>query len=692
MIFYGMKKKAKKRSLFTLSSLLFLSCFSLYLHHLSTSVYGGDSGDLLSAIAVVGVAHPSGYPLYTLLGIALSFFPITATLAWKVGIGSAFFSAFTVLLLYKIVWYTWKNILYALIASLTLAFSFPFWLHAEITEVIPLHLFFLALLSYLAILYRSTQKRIYLFMLAFFVGLSLTNNESILLLFPPLLLFIFSNLLRSFRSVKTLLFCVLLFLCGLLPYLYIPIAAAAQPPVNWNNPVTLENFLHLVLRKDYGWVTSSVVSWSVRFFALKQYASYLFSELPLFVFFLLPVGVVWSFILKSGRSLAVFYLLTFIAFGPFFLMYGAGVSYDLFSQGVREKFYPTSLLFLLLFLPYGIDAVRVLLSRVLKKAGVTDRRLLVYQNAFVIFFLIIPLLLFLRNNTVLDLGKSVTVTEVFAREILAPLPPNSVLIAQHDNVLFPVWYEQHAKGFKKNVYAIVPSEIKDLAARGMLHLTPNPLETALKKDSDPDNDVHTIALRLSAPVFISESDYHSFVKNGVIVLYPYGLSLRYANASEQKMDKQTFLARQEMLLQELSNPSTLLSEEKRERLLLLKNVPLFYAHAYTNTGYFLLYAFHDYPEAKKYFEKAIQIDSADDWGYEGLGIVYYKQKQYAKAREAFASAVAIQPLNHNAYFLLYKTAVVLRDKQQQKELEDFFETYHEIYTKFSYDKTTVRLP
>lgn len=69
---------------YLLPLILFILTFIIYLHNLSASIYGGDSGDFLSAIAVRGVPHPSGYPLYMLLGIVASWLPIPQTLAWKV--------------------------------------------------------------------------------------------------------------------------------------------------------------------------------------------------------------------------------------------------------------------------------------------------------------------------------------------------------------------------------------------------------------------------------------------------------------------------------------------------------------------------------------------------------------------------------------------------------------------------------
>ncbi len=54
--------------------------------------------------------------------------------------------------------------------------------------------------------------------------------------------------------------------------------------------------------------------------------------------------------------------------------------------------------------------------------------------------------------------------------------------------------------------------------------------------------------------------------------------------------------------------------------------------------------------------------------------------------------MTIQPLNHNAYFLLYGSNLALKDDVSVKELEEFFKQYKEIYVDFNFGKTRVRVP
>ena len=130
-----------KWSLLIAPFFLFFTTFIVYLHNNSSSVYGGDVGDFLSAIAVKGIPHPSGYPLFTMLGILFSYIPLDQPLAWKVGLISVIFSSLSVVLIYLIITELTGNKLLAVISSLILAFFYPFWLYAELAEVFVLNNF-----------------------------------------------------------------------------------------------------------------------------------------------------------------------------------------------------------------------------------------------------------------------------------------------------------------------------------------------------------------------------------------------------------------------------------------------------------------------------------------------------------------------------------------------------------------------
>ena len=249
----GLTLKIHKRSL-TFPLLLFIITFPIYVHNLSPSVYGGDSGDYITAALSRGVPHPSGYPLYTALGIIFTALPIQATQVWKMGLISAAFSSVTVILMYLVVYELTKARSLAVITSLTLAFLYPFWLYAEIVEVFALHSFFILALIFFVIKYRNSSNKKFLYATASLAGLSLTNNLTIIFLFPGIILTLFLSNKKLFLDLKTIFVSTFYFLIGLIPYIYIPIAARGDPLINWGRAVNYQNFIALVLRKDYGWL------------------------------------------------------------------------------------------------------------------------------------------------------------------------------------------------------------------------------------------------------------------------------------------------------------------------------------------------------------------------------------------------------------------------------------------------------
>ncbi|HEX8965297.1 MAG TPA: DUF2723 domain-containing protein, partial [Patescibacteria group bacterium] len=122
------KQKTRiNRFAFIIPFLLFIITCGIYFHNLSSSVFGGDVGDFISAIVTYGVPHPSGYPLFTMLGILANNLPFGFSVAWKIGIISVLSASFSVVLLYVLVDWIVKNKLIAGISALYMAFFSIFW-------------------------------------------------------------------------------------------------------------------------------------------------------------------------------------------------------------------------------------------------------------------------------------------------------------------------------------------------------------------------------------------------------------------------------------------------------------------------------------------------------------------------------------------------------------------------------------
>jgi hypothetical protein len=47
---------------------IFVSCLTVYIFTLAPTIFFGDSGEFVTAAYNLGIVHPPGYPLYTLIG------------------------------------------------------------------------------------------------------------------------------------------------------------------------------------------------------------------------------------------------------------------------------------------------------------------------------------------------------------------------------------------------------------------------------------------------------------------------------------------------------------------------------------------------------------------------------------------------------------------------------------------------
>ena len=274
----------------TASLLTSLAALAVYLKTVAPAVGFIDSGELATVACTLGVAHPTGYPFYTLLAGVFSRVPVAHSEIARLNILSALFSSaaagILVLVFRRVILLSDRRpsagsfaTLSASCGALALAFSATYWSQALEVEVYPLHLLLVSLVL-LAFL-RSClplpgelrgERSWYLF--AYLVGLAFTNHMTTVLLAPGLLYLYFVRQGGSRASWSRLLRMALPFLAGLSLYLYIPLRAARGPVLNWGYAVSPERFLWHVTGKQYQvWMFSS---WDV---VWKQ-ISYFIGDLP----------------------------------------------------------------------------------------------------------------------------------------------------------------------------------------------------------------------------------------------------------------------------------------------------------------------------------------------------------------------------------------------------------------------------
>ncbi|KXK48049.1 MAG: hypothetical protein UZ05_CHB002002142, partial [Chlorobi bacterium OLB5] len=286
-----------------------ITAFTIYLMTLAPTVWFIDSGELAAVATTLGIAHPTGYPLFTIIGHIFSLLPIGSEEVYRLNLMSAFFCSLAVFMFWLLFKFMLKSgsitpeirseksvktksskqqavkekiidlpdiIVYTIAAgaALILAFSKTFWAAANSVEVYPLHVFFLVALMLVflkAILNTNkytgklqpdnsfiNQNKYYL-IFAFLLGLSFTNHLTTILLAPACLtIFFYTNLFDKQRLYKLLGFMAVCFAIGFSVYLYLPIRASMSPDFLWGNPYNFERFYWHITGKQFSvWIFSA---------------------------------------------------------------------------------------------------------------------------------------------------------------------------------------------------------------------------------------------------------------------------------------------------------------------------------------------------------------------------------------------------------------------------------------------------
>jgi hypothetical protein len=203
-------------------------------------VLGGDSGEYQVAAWLGGFVHPTGYPLYLIVGWLWTHLLPVGSPAWRMNLLTAFCAALAVGLVYLLaarvlaasaaarLSSTARRML-ALFAALCFAIAPTFWSQAIIAESYPLHAAFVAAVLLCLLVWAERPDARTLYWAAGLYGLSLTHHRTMLLLAPASLAFLWQNRAKiRLQSLSPVRIAGLL-LVPLALYLYIPLRAPRAP-------------------------------------------------------------------------------------------------------------------------------------------------------------------------------------------------------------------------------------------------------------------------------------------------------------------------------------------------------------------------------------------------------------------------------------------------------------------------------
>ncbi|MFH0774310.1 MAG: DUF2723 domain-containing protein [bacterium] len=458
----------------------FFIALSCYLLTLTPSVDLHDSGEMVSAVWLLGISHPPGYPLYCLFGKLWTGIIPFGNIAYRMNIFSAVAASLAAMFVYLI---TRKliphpsSLIPSFIASMVFAFSRIFWQQATFAEKYTLNAFFLSLLIFILLKWQKAvqgskfkvqgsenpkhrtlniEHRTYLYLFAFVIGLSFTHHLQTIFIVPSAIFLILTTLwnhrdtetqrkkknpqisqisqifsIRNSQSAIRNFF--ILFAFPLSLYLYLPIRASTHPAANWGSPDTLTRFINHITAKEYGHYFAPTDQWLSNLIShISQFFSHQFT-LPLLIIGLIGAG----FLFAKNKKLFVFFSLIILC------DILNSIRYTI--HNIEDYYIPTFLV-LSIFIGYAVYSFGFFLSK----------RLSTFY--FLLSTLIITLP-FLSNYYCCNRGRDFYSYD-YGMNILRPLQNNGILLIMGDTFAFPLWYLHFVERARDDVSLIDKLELR----------------------------------------------------------------------------------------------------------------------------------------------------------------------------------------------------------------------------------------
>jgi Protein O-mannosyl-transferase TMEM260-like len=504
-----------------LSALVTLIAFLVYLRTLAPGVLDGDSGEFQFAAWGWTLAHPTGYPLYLLLGGLWQHLLPFGNPAYRLNLLSAIFAALTVGVSYCAFVHVARHRGAAFVAALTLAVAPTFWSQATESEVYALNSLFVALLTYLALKWEERRAYKYSAAWALTFGLALTHHRSIILLLPAFAAFFAPTIYQRWKALPAMpraaygwrrdVSYALLVALPLLLYLYVPLRGAATPYAQLHvssaqTIVTFDNtpggwLMYSLGRTFESELTFNVGSWQ-SLLALPTRLSAQFNPIGL------SLGVFGLAVLFYRRRwpLAALTLFSFMGVVLFDVAYHIGDIAD---------FYTPAYFFFALWIAAGLGALLEFLS-----AHASLHGSLLPVTALLLAAAALPIQNFSNAFNQEDRSLQTQWGERWRATLESNLPPGAILISNDRDEMTPMWYLQIVEGLRPDALGLFPLISPDPAYANTMRLIESVIDSgrpvflvknlpglALRFRLDPTPpDLYRVASEpLPAPQFSSDA-------------------------------------------------------------------------------------------------------------------------------------------------------------------------------------------
>lgn len=643
----------------------FLIALAGYLGTFARTVTLVDSGELTLACRELGVAHPPGTPLYTLLGHFFTLLPFGSVAA-----RAAFFSSFCAAAASALVaalaveagralpvprdgrgapepgpLADWAGRIGPAAVGLTFAFSSTLWFYASVAEVYALNIALVAAFLYLMLLWgralregsspARADRRLYA--AAFVFGLALgVHHATVVLTLPALAVFVLSTAGWRFYSSRRFALAFAAALSGTVAvYAYLPLAARRRPIFDWGDPTTLQRFWWHISAKQY----------QVNLFSASPDA--VLDQLRIFLGWawqqFTPLGLAGALAglgILARRQRPLFWLASLLIAADV----GFSAIYDIAED--KDAYYLTT--YLVLAVALGAAA-----RHLARSAFVRGRR--IAAAALLLALAALPaansaMHRFANDRSHYLLGRH------YVEDALAPVPPGGLLLTEDWQFYSPFLYLRHVEGLRPDAEVVDINMVRrSWYVRTYLDRQyPDMMAACAREERDYLEDLGRWeqgrpydAARLNLRFVTLLNAFVRFhaardaaltmlpTEEGVGSSYiwvPQGLAMRLTtdNSFHPETPPPLHLAD--------FDGSVFLDE------VALGKVRRNYSEMLANRGRYLA-AFGKAEDAEKWIRSAISLDPGFDRLYEFLGDLRESQGRVAEAADAYREALRLNPDN-----------------------------------------------
>jgi hypothetical protein len=438
-----------RAKLFSVVFLILISNLIIYLSTLSPTVGFIDSGELAVACSRLGIAHPTGYPIYTILGRAFTLFPLKDVI-FRVNLMSLLFVVFSNLILFFVILMiiepsskkerekffqkSYSGVWAAFLATLIFSFTPTLWSQATSNEVYSLNILFYNLIIILLLFWRSNLGRLkgdgdpsgerIFFLLVFLYGLSFGNHISTILLFPALVFFVIATQGGAVFDPKKIILSFFLFILGLSIYIYLPVRSSQNPLLNWGNPETWSAFKRHVTGWQYQvWMFSE--STEKLFANFRNFAKLFFHQFPIYLLPLSLLGI-YELFFKDRRIL--FFLLILFFANIFY-----GINYDIPDI---DPYFLSSFLVNSILIGAGLYFLFQTIQKLkIKRAG---------SYGIIFCFILLPFIILKKNYGEADKSKNYLAYD-FASNLMRSVKKDAIILTNVWDHQSPWLYLRYAE-------------------------------------------------------------------------------------------------------------------------------------------------------------------------------------------------------------------------------------------------------